>query len=163
MLEVNKENAVPPLTELMGWRKTHTSNQCPPCLMCSCDKRWEDKVLVLWAYKTGLQAGEESLWKWHLHKDPTATTRPRAGYGAEWSGKPWGQRRGLRKGPGAAGSLGEGCVAGMPRAQGSCRMRGSRGSRTGWCRPGCDRQIYTSILRRELGHWGLWAAEMRVL
>ena len=34
-----------------------------------------------------------------------------------------GQRRGLRKGPGAAGSLGEGCVAGMPRAQGSCRMR----------------------------------------
>ena len=90
MLEVNKENAVPPLTELMGWRKTHTSNQCPPCLMCSCDKRWEDKVHVLWAYKTGLQAGDESLWKWHLHKDPTATTRLRVGYGAEWSGKPWG-------------------------------------------------------------------------
>lgn len=34
-----------------------------------------------------------------------------------------GQRRGMCKGPGAAGSLGEGCVAGMPRAQESCRMR----------------------------------------
>lgn len=34
-----------------------------------------------------------------------------------------GQRRGICKGPGGAGSLGEGHEAGVPRAQGSCRMR----------------------------------------
>jgi len=34
-----------------------------------------------------------------------------------------GQRTGVRKGPGGAGSLGEGCAAGVPRAQGSRRVR----------------------------------------
>lgn len=38
MLEVNKENAVPPVMELMGWRETLTSVQWPLWLMYSCDK-----------------------------------------------------------------------------------------------------------------------------